>query len=847
MNSRPANLLDRIAHLLDAQRDLSTRLSGLKRLSLCGLLGLVVVLTSAVRLQTASAEAEGRESPASGSPAANAAAEDSRLVSEDTVSGKETPDERRITGRVVMRSGGAPVPSADVRLIREGTRAMPLEPLRTTTNADGEFAFASVAPGTYRIWAFQGNLTSRDRKLRGTIVKVGAQGAPSEAVVLEMHEGNRLRVRVISKADGQPIEGAQVRLPWTDTDRDYLTNDEGEVELVALTPGTWRVEARAQGYAEEDEVVNLAESNPAAIEFALSPGGGLYGVVTGEDGNPIPGAGVSFSRADHRGRGIETVKTDSEGRYHFDHLPLGHKLGIAFGGVDYLGEVRWTTLTAGADSRRQIDVVLKRRPRGGSVRGVVTDGQGKPIAGAAVSNRHKSHVGVREATTDEQGRFQLDNVYEGRYGHELIVKADRFAPERVTFQPGPAEKPSEIAVQLEPGHRIRGKVVDTHGNPIPEARVYFARGNIGWDIHFGGRTITGKDGRFAFDSLPAGTPFTFVASGYDRIKEVSLPLDGDEEVVVTMEPGGTIRGRVVDATTGKPVTRFNVRLSSSPDRRQGDPWVSLLSSRVNGGENFISPSGDFTLKDIGCGMALMVMVEAKGYHRHSIPRAVAKPADEAEVHEFRLVPVDPESQLTLRGRLVNHRGEPVPGAGLRLIVTEKGDSAPRQYSFYSLKRLTCGIDIKKGVLQFKSSNSDGDGRFAFEEIRSDGQIELAYWGEGIPDGRVEHIERLSEAERMKLAVTAAESARVFGSINREGPPKIRSILVRTFRGVDNYHKAEISSDGKSFEIVDVPAGEYYLQVSGEPPQPGGSPVSLTKSPIEPFSLKPGEVKRIDIH
>jgi len=226
---------------------------------------------------------------------------------------------------------------------------------------------------------------------------------------------------------------------------------------------------------------------------------------------------------------------------------------------------------------------------------------------------------------------------------------------------------------------------------------------------------------------------------------------------------------------------------------------------------------------------------------------VAKPVDEAEIHEFRLDPIDPESLLAVQGRLVNHRGEPVPGAGLRLIVTEKGDSAPRKYSFYSLKRLTCGIDIKKGVLQFKSSNSDGDGRFVFEEIRSDGLIELAYWSDGIPDGRVEHIERLSEAERMKLVVTAAESARMVGSINREVLPKVSSIVVRTFRGVDNYYKAKISSDGKSFEIVDVPAGEYYLQVSGEPPRPGGRPVSLTKSPIEPFSLKPGEVKRIDIH
>jgi len=316
---------------------------------------------------------------------------------------------------------------------------------------------------------------------------------------------------------------------------------------------------------------------------------------------------------------------------------------------------------------------------------------------------------------------------------------------------------------------------------------------------------------------------------------------------VTMEPGGTIRGRVVDAATDKPLTRFNVRLDSSPDRRPGDTPFRVLSTRINRGESSVSPNGTFTLKDIGRGMALKVVVEAKGYHRQSIPRAVAKPADEAEVHEFRLAPVDPESLLTVRGRLVNHRGEPVSGAGLRLIVSDKENPPQRPYSFYSLKRLTCGIDLKEGVLQFKSTDSDGDGRFVFEGIRSDGLIELAYWSDGIPDGRVEHIERLSEDERVNLVVTAAESARVIGAISREGPPKVSSILVRTFRGTHNYYTARISSDGKSFEIVDVPAGEYYLQVSGEPPRPGGRPVSLTKSPIEPFSLKPGEVKRIDIH
>ncbi len=217
--------------------------------------------------------------------------------------------------------------------------------------------------------------------------------------------------------------------------------------------------------------MNLAGTEAANIAFELEPGGKLFGSVKDEAGNALTMAGVSVFPANFSGPQIEYMTTDYKGQFRFDSLPLGKGMLLIVSKTGFV-ETRPDVVLGGASGNdRELNLVLKRRPDGGSIRGTVMDAEGKPIAGATIANEGRSSSDVRKAITDEHGAFQLNNVYEGSIGHELIVKAKDFAPQRVAFKPGTKEKPAEITIKLEKGHRIRGRVQDEAGKPIASASV----------------------------------------------------------------------------------------------------------------------------------------------------------------------------------------------------------------------------------------------------------------------------------------------------------------------------------------------------------------------------------------
>jgi hypothetical protein len=159
-------------------------------------------------------------------------------------------------------------------------------------------------------------------------------------------------------------------------------------------------------------------------------------------------------------------------------------------------------------------------------------------------------------------------------------------------------------------------------------------------LNQGGYAETDAQGRFQFDSLPASATFNLQKDGYTEIEGAKFPLDGTDEVVVTMKPPGVIRCRVVDAATGKPVPRFNVRLEVSPDRKEDEP-LSDVSGRSNLGEDFSSEDfssskGTFEIKELKAGSPLQLTVQADGYRSQVIRRAMAQPAPKAETIEIRL-------------------------------------------------------------------------------------------------------------------------------------------------------------------------------------------------------------------
>jgi hypothetical protein len=838
--ARTSIIESRINAILDVRRPLARQLGCPGMLVLLAVVIPVVVFVASLRAEETPASAVEKHPP-------TAVAEDATLhgADEEQKQGTPTPFVATLRGRVVLTSTGVTVPQADVRMLTY--KANGYKTSATTTDAQGEFAFEKVPAGSHHIFALADDLASRHERYQGTRVDFDAKHPPTEPIVLKMSPAPSIKVGVTVKDGGAAVADANVKLIWTDIKGDYRTDREGNVVFRGLTPEVWHVEVHANGYAEQVQPVNLSSDQRVELVFALEPGGTVHGVVKSETGEPLADVGISVFPADYQGEQIEYVRSDAEGRYRFDFLPLDKPLQLdCSAAADYQDPRHRFTLDSKAKRGVDLDLVLRRRPDGGSVKGHVTDLSGKPIAGAKLTNPGRSSSLARTAMTDTEGRFALDNVFESGTGHQLIVKATGFAPEQVTFQPAPRSAPAEITIKLAPGHRIRGRVQNSSGRPIAEAHVFYAHGNHFPDGGVGGSATTDSEGRFSFDSLPVKPPFTFDAKGYSEIPETFLPLDGDDEVVVTMQPQGVLRGHVVDAATGKPIAAFNVRITFSLDRRPGDPNASLSGPRARNGERFVAADGQFRLDHLVVGMPLQVSVEAEQYGTVTERRVLAQVESDANVVEFKLPSLDPMALATVRGTIVDELGRPIGGAELRLIIA-KDRPVPRDKFPFNWEMIRNGqVAHVDSVFQSPTTVSDNQGAFSFDKVRMDADVELAYWGEGVSEGRKEHLEKLTAAERENLRVVITTPGAVRGTISRVVLPKITSIAAsggnRIFtEWLDN------KTGEAEYSIRNLPPGEYELQVYGER-IPTGKDSGFTMKVIQrqPIRIESGKTLTADI-
>ncbi len=539
-----------------------------------------------------------------------------------------------VAGRVVRESDGAAVAGADVQL-HQLHSSEPRRPVTSAkSDADGAFAFPGVPRGLYTLQAVAGGLTSRTEAEEGLRVVVPA---PPEAkpTVLTVRSGCPLKVRVLSEATGKPIPGARVGFVWSDVDP-KPTDAQGEVEFTALPKVVWYAQATAAGYAQVTQAVSLQIGEPATLELRLPLGAAAVGVVRVADGQPVGEVVLQVRTASPGFRSYE-FRTDAAGRFHIDHLPAGRSVTLSVLDPKYEVVTKVLRLTAGQAEPTPVELTLTRRPHGGSVTGVVTDPQGKPVAGAFLRVTGLSARETRDATTDAKGRYTLDDVFAGPAGHEVVVRAEGFAPRAVAFKPGTVAAPAVADVKLQAGHRVRGRVVDAAGKPLANASVEFSGG---LSLHgFGNYGTTDGEGRFRFTSLPAAAPFGFSKAGFSAIDERTLPLDGEAEVVVTMRPAGVVAGTALDAATGKPIPRFTVSLAFSPDHQKGDPICRLSETDAAPGQAFDSARGEFRSADFSEGMPLQVTVAAEGYRKRVVRRVVA--TADATPAEYRLTPEDP--------------------------------------------------------------------------------------------------------------------------------------------------------------------------------------------------------------
>ena len=329
--------------------------------------------------------------------------------------------------------------------------------------------------------------------------------------------------------------------------------------------------------------------------------------------------------------------------------------------------------------------------------------------------------------------------------------------------------------------------------------------------------------------------------GYSTKLNVKLPLDGDKEVVVTLKSQGFIKGKILDAATHKPVPRFTVCISNGPGAHLG------LGKRSHPGDEFISATGDFLLKDLNQEEWFQITVLAEGYERLTFRRLDAKSLVEIQPVEFLLTRVEASKLVTVSGKLVNHIGEPIHAANLAIIVTKNRPLwlvAPAN----EWRAIETGqIEHARTVFQVVRKTTAADGTFTFPGLPADAELELAFWGKGFPRFRMANLQKLPESERGKLVAKALAPARMVGTIDRQAFPLIRGLSIVS---EGNISRVTLADDGKSFAIEDLPQGHFDLQLMGPlktmPGDPPGTGRAINVIGRKSGTLKEGEEAKVTL-
>jgi hypothetical protein len=192
----------------------------------------------------------------------------------------------------------------------------------------------------------------------------------------------------------------------------------------------------------------------------------------------------------------------------------------------------------------------------------------------------------QEASTDAQGRFRFEALESGNYDVSCRKGGFRMRAPVSLFITAENE-PLRLGVPMVPDGRVAGRVTDSTGRPVPDARVVLA----GEGRELAARS--GEDGAFSFDSVAPGN-FTLSARA-PLDWEPPSPWNGQEQVwALTFYPNASSprAAAQIHVDAGAEVADLEVKLLVSPVRHIrgvavnacGDPSPGLVVHLTDDGE-----------------------------------------------------------------------------------------------------------------------------------------------------------------------------------------------------------------------------------------------------------------------
>ncbi len=363
--------------------------------------------------------------------------------------------------------------------------------------------------------------------------------------------------------------------------------------MVVSTKESSAVEVIAAGYLKARIVVSPGQVRLGRVPIlGLEPAASLAGIVVG-NGRPVEGVVIDVvpfnargeKELDPRARVAERATTDAEGGFRLRRLREGERYELRARREGYFPTAS-EALALQPAGRVRLELAPIR-----ALAGQVNDSKGHALEGVEVEVQPAVRAGITPPAlrpampegnagapyrTDAQGRFLLATPPAAAV--DIVLRKSGFAPftlRRVRIPSG--EGPFRLRqVVLRPGAAVRGRVVDTAGEPLLGAEVFLLEEEPrpSQDPLLADRTMTttSRVGEFRFRDLPAAIPLhLFVrARGYQPALLRGVRPGGKQSLVVTLKPGFSLRGRIV-RPGWKPDCRCRCRgeLAADSARRSG--------------------------------------------------------------------------------------------------------------------------------------------------------------------------------------------------------------------------------------------------------------------------------------
>ncbi len=586
---------------------------------------------------------------------------------------------------------------------------------------------------------------------------------------------------------------------------DALTDAKGRFQIAPVLPGTYRFAAQRVGYEFAPITVEVRTGDRAEKTVTGQRLARVSGIVLDEERKPIAAAAVRVSAEDARRQmtfalgGAGRVPpppppsrflsarpswSSADGEWVVREAPVDRETTLeALRPGLPRGESDAMTLASGERKEKVVLVI----PRGITVTGRVLTRGGVPLPQATVEARPREQGapgnvvrivqrlgGPADAsegvTTGADGAFTMQ-LARGTY--DFVADGDGYAPQtlRAIDVQGDVEP---ITFELGESVAVSGRVFRADGAGVPDVSVNAMGGSAR-------NAITGPDGSFTIEELSPGTIQLMALKTSDYIREVVTVEAPSSNVEIRIPAGGTIRGRVLEKETKKPVTDFR---AGTTGERRGAGLRMILPPNV---QPFRSEDGSFELANVPAG-PVELLAEAAGY----VPGTANVVVEEGKATEE--VTILLEAGTRISGRVTSPEGTPVSGASVSLAQDDEDEVIPQV------------------ARRSMTATTDGNGEYTLAGVAA-GQRSFRANHDAYP---LLVKEANVSGREMRLDMQFPRGTDVTGTVEREGGGPVAGAQVSASTAAQGAASKGATTDANgNFRIAGLAPGRYTFFVRAE--------------------------------